>query len=456
MFSSGRRGTGGSRCIETAQCSAGYACVDGTCIQINSQPGNGTPTGFGLYKKGCYNNDGNCNSGRGSCSEGPTCGKGSGRVDCCGGRVRYIFAPGTESRITGDCIDNEYCHSFCTSGYALFGEVSPQCEGKPICTNTDCEECGLFSGVCEQKFGNLPCWCDGGAQCGACKACITNPNDSNFGQCARTSESKKRCRQCVSIKSHKCCGKEIGPVKKCAPPGFSGTTNDLRDALRKELQDRCSGACDECETKEFKTYCSNTTGLPDPSTLNCPDGLNCRQAGFLEIAGVQCVFVEEKDSSACSYKPGRWQFTGERNNLFFWQTFGHVETYSVSFVQGDPNNPNAPGVTTGCEDGGCYPAFNAPGESEKAKWEPVGRQEAWANEIVVDAIEGGCSGSTFGCDLVLYDSSGNPLRTLSPTRSSQLCNCWDSNNVENPEGNPNTSGNKGCYNRGVWEYIGPT
>ena len=233
----------GSKCIETAQCSAGYACVDGTCLKINNQPGNGSPTGFGLYKKGCWRNDGDCNSGRYTCAQGPTCGRGSGRVDCCGGRITYKFEPGTESRITGKCIDNEYCNSFCSSSYALFGRVSEQCKGESICENTDCQECGLLSGICERKFGNLPCWCDGGAQCGGCKACITNPNSSNFGSCAITSETAKRCRQCVKVESHTCCGKEIGPVKKCAPPRFGGTTNDLRDALKKELQDRCRDAC---------------------------------------------------------------------------------------------------------------------------------------------------------------------------------------------------------------------
>lgn len=435
-----------ARCVETLQCAQGHACIDGRCQPINNEEGQGTGDSFGTYVRGCYINNGDCNSGSRSCSLEPTCGRGSGKTYCCGGRLYYSYNSATNSlepRCAYDII-KKTCSAWCEGYQALNGEVSSMCKDRPGC-DPECEECTF--GECRQRTSNVPCYCEGGRKCGECKACNSDPNSPNFGSCVSTQETRDRCRQCLEVKSHTCCGAEVGPVKKCGPPG---SVDNLRAQLKSELQSRCRSKCgsEECEKKNFKTYCSDTTGLPGPD-LNCPSGLVCRQSGSLSIAGVNCVFVEEKDVSDCPYKPGRWVWKGEINNARIGVP---TREYGASFIQGDPNDPNSPS-DPGCEDGGCYPAFYAPSTHFSGSFTPLGIQSPWAEEIVVSAVQDGCSGATFACQLALFNSSGVGIRILSPN---QYCNCYDSNGVVNPIGDPNTNSNQGCYNVGTWTYEGPS
>jgi len=456
-------------CVSSSQCGSGYGCVDGKCISIGAVGNNGSPNSPG-YCPGVGND---CNSGSYACQSSPTCGSGSGVTECCGGEVTYVFKPGEERRVEGECVTNESCHSFCSARYALFGPPDPnnlltdQCAGKNICTNTDCEECGLFSGICEPKSGDRPCWCDGGRSCGSCEACITNSADSNFGSCAPTDDSLDRCRQCVTLESYKCCGKEVGPLEVCSKPGFGGTTNDLRDELRRQAKAKCSELCTDCKQKSYKTYCSSTTGLPDPNTLNCPPGMHCKQTGTLEIDGEQCIYVEEADLSNCPFKSGRWEFRGTQS--YFEPNSGKTLYRSVNgwFDQGDPTDPSQrySGYSDGpnCADGGCYPVMFGP-SSSSGEFSPIGNQEAWGESINVTTGHGpGCSGNTFGCGMTLLSSSGQALRCRFDTNClmpiATITGCSERSyliDTINFDTYRDAHFSPGCSLVGKWTYLGPS
>ena len=453
-------------CVSSSQCGSGFGCVNGKCVSIGDVGGNGSPNSPGNCPSGSIGND--CNSGSYACQSSPTCGSGSGVTECCGGDVTYVFKPGEESRVEGECVTNEYCHYYCSSRYALFGppdgnpEFYDPCAGKSICENTDCEECGLFSGLCEPKSGDRPCWCNGGASCGECEGCITDPTDSNFGSCAPTDDSLDRCRQCVTLESYKCCGKDVGPLEVCSKPGFGGTTNDLRDELKRQAKEKCSALCDSCEQKDYKTYCSDTTGLPG-SDLNCPDGKTCKQTGSMTSNGVTCIFVEEKDTSDCPWKPGRWEFTGTQSYHGGQEVL--YRTVNAYFIQGNPEDPSAPysgDSLRNCADGGCYPVMSGPGHGGGTQWQPVGVQEAWGESILVEAIESpGCTGDTFACGLSIMTSSGQGIdcrffsrRCLSVNTT--WCGCWRTSYYDDEGewiGNLKHYG-PGCSLTGKWTYVG--
>lgn len=456
-------------CISSSQCASGFGCVGGKCVKIGITGGHGSPISAG----NCPTTPNDCNSGSYACQSSPTCGKGSWVLECCGGKKTYVFKPGYERRVEGECVEDKNCHYYCSSRYALFGppDTDPDglidhCEGKTVCENADCEECDLFSGICEPKFSDRPCWCDGGESCGNCEACITNPADSNFGSCAPTDDSLNRCRQCVTLESYKCCGQDVGPLKVCSEPGFGGTTNDLRDKLKRQAKAKCSKLCTDCEQKSYRTYCSDTTGLPG-NDLNCPDGQICKQTGSLSIAGTDCVSVEERDVSNCPFKPGRWVFNGiqsyhtnidgSRNGVVAYRSVtGH-------FYQGDPENSSA--IYSGnslrnCADGGCYPVILAPGSDG---FTPSGAQPPWGESLTVEAIEDGCTGNAFACGIAILSSEGQVLGcssqgTLNKCKSVPVTDSGCARlTYYRPDGSyyfaPHFG--PGCSISGTWTYEGP-
>jgi len=342
----------GSPCVATSQCAAGYACIDGKCQPINNNPGSGTNDTQGTYVKGCYIYEGDCNSGKRSCSLDATCGRGSGRVDCCGGRLYYGYNAATNS-VTGKCArddggqddggqnnDERSCSAWCEGYYALLGTVSSLCDGQPLC-DPECETCSL--GKCARRTVNVPCYCNAGRTCDGCKACITDSSSSSFGQCAATDETNNRCRQCVKIESHICCGKDVGPARVCSYEGFGGTTNDLRSKLQAEIRSRCSEAC-----VDFS-------------------------------------------------QPGGWSFTGTQSYVDQGQR--KFRTVYASFSQGS-------GL---CDDGGCYPVSYGPPCSHPGKFSPCG-ESAWSSGISVGP--GDCTGQSLGCGMYLANSSGVNIQRL--------------------------------------------
>ena len=379
----------GSPCVATSQCAAGYACIDGRCQPINNNVGSGTNDTQGTYVQGCWMYEGDCNSGKRSCSLDATCGRGSGRVDCCGGRRYYGYNAATNS-VTGKCArddgsqddggqnnDERSCSAWCEGYYALNGTSSRLCDGQPLC-DPECETCSL--GKCARRTGNVPCYCNAGRTCDGCKACITDPSSSSFGQCAATDQTNARCRQCVEILTHNCCGVNVGPAKVCSYKGFGGTTNDLRAQLRAEVRSRCSEAC-----KDFSQI-------------------------------------------------GNWSFSGTQSYV----SYGVRKTRAVAagFNQGSGQY---------CADGGCYPVITGapctiPGFTCGAF--------PWAEGIVVSP--GDCTGSSSGCGMFLLNSSGVIVRGLidgTPAGCKETGYiAADGTPYRGPHYNP------GCFLSGKWTF----
>ena len=442
------------RCIHTAQCASGFGCVNGRCISIGVTGGNGSPNSPG----NCPDDDNNCNSGSNACQSEANCGSGSGLVRCCGASGSY------QSRENGivslSCEKDTSCDSFCNGYYASFGYKSKFCEGREVC-DPDCEYCGLSK--CKKRFmtESTPCWCDAGARCGACKECIVNPNASTFGECTQTPATRERCKQCLTLESYKCCGQEVGPLTLCGDASGGPATGPLTRKLKEKARAKCSQFCNNCEQKTTKTYCTDTTGLPDSNTLNCPSGIRCRQTGFLDIGGVQCVFVEETDISNCDFKPGLWQFEGTQSYHTNFDGNGGGEvayrTVTAYFIQGDPGDPSQPSSGTNlanCADGGCYPAMYG------SYFDQPGPGAAWGQSISVGG--GDCVGNTFGCGMTLFSSQGEGINCNAGSK----CDMVDStdsgcskktywpNGYPNPPAVTNDHFGPGCSLTGTWTYIG--
>ena len=291
----------GTSCTETGQCASGYGCVNGECVAIDVGVDYGSPAGPGGCEKR-YQEQTDCNQTKWGCQVVPNCGDGQNYFDvkgsryyrnqkCCGGTGYYYSSGGVRSKCESSRVEKKPgCDEWCASWAAFFGETAAGCEGTTAC-DPYCERCSL--GSCVPDYD--ACWCNGGASCGNCEACISDPSNPNFGGCAKTPTSVSRCDQCVTIDSYKCCGADVGPISVCSKATDGTTTNDLRAKARAKAKESCAKICDECEQTSYKTYCSDTTG----TDYTCPPGVTCTETGNLSAGGVDCVYVKEVDRSNC-------------------------------------------------------------------------------------------------------------------------------------------------------------
>lgn len=433
------------RCVSSSQCGSGYGCVNGRCVSIQVE-GYGSPNSPG----NCPGGGNDCNSGSNACQSGPGCGSGSGETACCGGPLNYQSSE--NGVITVSCDSDKSCDMWCTTYNEIFGFNAEFCAGREVC-DPDCEYCSL-SGSCEKSLiaESTPCWCDAGARCGWCRACITAPSDARYGECAQTKETQERCKQCATIESYECCGQEVGPLTFCSTPGEGSSSDAVREGVRRMAREKCSELCDNCEQKTHKTYCTNTTGLPDPETLNCPSGIRCVQTGTLDINGVQCVYVEETDISNCDFKPGRWEFVGTQS----YHLNGTVayRTVNANFIQGGGDAGSSGDSLRNCSDGGCYPVMVGPTSESFGQ---TGPGKPWGLSMTIGG--GNCTGGTFACGMALYTSQGESINCNFSNKclmvASTECGC-NTLTYYDDQGQPYFDDHfgPGCSLTGVWTHVG--
>jgi len=297
-----------NECTSSAQCPAGYACIDGQCTFMSTGPTGGSSNGQWNSAGGCNQNDPNppCNSGGpNSCSQKPNCGKTPDPrpQDCCGARCcSYGSASSPRPGVhcwCGECPpwpSGKKCSIFCDGYTAANGESVMGCNEDNSCN--ECNECDLFSKECEPK-SDAPCWCEGSG-CPDCFKCNSEPTSGNFGAC--TVASPGACSVCTHVDSYKCpCGETVGPITACTKygPGGSGYGGNVVLTTKTALQiakEQCAplSSCDPCKgTCTSRTYCTDTTGPPPP----CPPGNKCTNTGTLSAGGVDCTFRTECDMS---------------------------------------------------------------------------------------------------------------------------------------------------------------
>jgi len=295
-------------CTSSAQCPAGYACVNGQCTLMGTGSTGGSSNGQWNSAGGCNQDDPNspCNSGGpNSCSQTPNCGNipDPRPQDCCGTRC-CSYGSASSSRPGVHCWCGECppwpewrkCSIFCDSYTAANGESVMGCNEDNSCN--ECNECDLFSKSCEPK-DDAPCWCEG-SECQGCFKCDTEPTSDNFGGCSVAFLGA--CSVCTHVDSYKCpCGEIVGPITACSKygPGGSGYGGNVTLTSKTALQlaqEKCAPAssCDPCRGDcTSRSYCSDTTGPPPP----CPPGIKCTNTGTLSAGGVDCTFRTECDMS---------------------------------------------------------------------------------------------------------------------------------------------------------------
>jgi len=295
----------GGPCTSSSQCPSGWACVDGIC-QLMNNSGGGSAGGGGPSQQpspggggDCNPNDPNspCNSGGpGSCQQAPGCGGDDAR-DCCGTRC-CSFGSASSSRPGVHCWCSECppfptCSDFCASYLSANGEKGPGCsEGTD---GNSCDSCSYcFAGQCE-PVSNAPCWCGDGDSCntGACYKCDTNPDSSNYGDCAIDPSG---CQQCGTIRNHLCpCNRILPDITVCKPYGEGGLSpiNLAQQEAAKRCDEECKTEPDPCAPKcSQSSYCSDIgTG-----STTCPDGTT--QVGWMQVGENTCVFCEKCDTSS--------------------------------------------------------------------------------------------------------------------------------------------------------------
>ena len=460
---SGLAGGGGlsGGCTSSSQCPAGYACINGVCRYMDV--GGGATGGSAASAGDCNGNDplSPCNqSTPNSCQQSPNCGSDPQPRDCCGSRCCRFSAAGVQC-FCGDCPPLPGCNDYCTNYRAANGEDADNCGGK------SCDECSTCNnGECVPLGSSAPCHCGQDQPCpGDCMKCVTDPESSSLGECRLTPDD---CKSCATIYNYRCpCNVVLPSVTACKPWGASGlTATDLAYAKAASMcqnsicpdpkNDPCAPQC------QSRTFCTDTgTGV-----ASCPEGWS--QTGTLEAGGNRCVFCQKcstdslpesckdcdcnchddcppcqicnqsgqcVDDPKCKY--GTWVFTGTQNNT---GTGDNTTSVSASFRNGIPGDPNAPAATPGCEDGGCYPVTEGAPNALSNVFSPTGPQEPWSESVEVANVNS-CSGSTFGCGMLLYDSSGQPVQSL---LGSTFTYCSDT--VTSPN-------EAGCYLRGSWSFV---
>ena len=283
---------GRTNCAGTKDCGAGFACIDGVCQRVNAPTDNATGDTAGDCNNGAGGSS-PCGSGSRACSDGGNCGSGSPVGSCCGQAVSYRVKDPSTGKFITSCERPGGCRPFCTSYFASFGTMPDGCEGYDPCFS-DCEICGVSGGAysCQKKLvaESTPCYCDNGARCGNCRACITDPASSNYGNCEYVNGL---CGKCVTMETHFCCGVNVGPVTVCT----DGST-PANVALQERLEELCAGECDQCENNAYEKYCSNQGDWDQrPDTSNLPAGTTF--TGSLQSGGVECQFFKVTDRSNC-------------------------------------------------------------------------------------------------------------------------------------------------------------
>lgn len=274
-------------CTGASQCSSGYYCVNGTCLQ-----GYSGAVGDGGSISGCGQDQ--VNSG--------DCGSTVGRPEDCSTSIcgaKYGVSPRDNTccneetccesdelgKVTCRCgacdPPNQYCDPFCAAKFVVFGSLSVNCTQENVCTR--CEECrpGATpeSNACEPLNPELAnCWCDQSK---------SSPPEECL-KCAANGDWIEDCENCeatydVSVD----CGCARATAKCVRPGCISGEGNQECIDL---AWNTCYQACQDDPDPEpdpctGNCYSQNFCDGPPPA---CPAGSSCTDNGTITAGGRTC------------------------------------------------------------------------------------------------------------------------------------------------------------------------
>jgi hypothetical protein len=261
-------------CINSSECGSGFACVNGTCVQIQDDYGFGGPCLSGGSDGGSGACGGSSAGNVVSCTTDTpgTCGSAgtvSGGAGCDEPKPIHPWNPPS----------SKACDGFCDSWGDSFGTIHPGCEDKKC---PDCEECSIF-GECERDP-------DGGCSCGSPK-----PNETL--RCYKCGENGEWLADTCGPSAPK----EEPEVPDCNPQSYCVEnevciTNPDLGTVTCGIVEQCSDLPGECEPCDCSCnndcpacHICNASGVcePDPTCgALCQDGL---QATVLSDGTWKCM-----------------------------------------------------------------------------------------------------------------------------------------------------------------------
>ena len=303
-----------SGCRLSRDCAEGWACIDGTCIDM-SGPGSdriSTPGDCELPDDGLAENP--CGK-PGGCDK-PTCGEDldKGGIDCCGGTIYrgYVterigtnpdsLEPITRQVYKEQCEPLDYeCDQYADFWYKATGDLLSGYETTQICNS--CNECaeGKICRPISEAFA--PCYCWPGIckdKEGPCFEC-----DSDSGDCLETCTGcAAECNQfftcpCDPAQDRYEALGSFNPCTSASGGCWQATAEKITSFCEETFpcQDKNNQCKGDCETLK------STSGYPD-----CPAGKICQQNGFIQNAetGATTYFVtscDTKSDCGCAAPP---------------------------------------------------------------------------------------------------------------------------------------------------------